>query len=65
MKPCESFHVDCVASFSTENRKAGERLERVAGELLLNVDQQLVRQEVFVSLDPIAAIAASAQPDAR
>ena len=55
-RPGQELRIACEASFSARPGDPGRILERVAGELLLDIDDTLVRKPVLVLVNTTAAI---------
>ncbi len=66
LAPGEEFSIECEASFSQNTLNADDRLERVAGQLLMDIDRVLVSQDVnvgFCRSKSLAACRLASDPD--
>ena len=50
LAPGEGFTIECEAEFSKAPKLPDDRLERVAGQLLMDINDILVRQDVTVCI---------------
>lgn len=50
LAPGEHYTIECEAGFAESTQHSEDRLERVAGQLLMDIDRQLIRQDVSVCI---------------